>query len=335
MKAILLFRGVVAELIYPKLLSLLMKKNNCLFIILANVLLTVFTCSADDSALNGIVATVNGEPFTLRDLNKRLSPPRKLTMQQAATDPEAKIALDQLILEKLIEEEAKLRRVVVSAEEVERYLNELAVRNELSREEFEKVFKKQSGKTIETFKKEVAAQILKSKLAGELIRDSSAVTDREIDEYIKDHPELVHNGGKIKLSQIMLSGKDEATRKKAEELRATLAESGDFAEAARKFSSSPEAASGGSLGVVAEKDLAPAVFDAVFSLRIGEVSEVVSSAEGHHIFKVEDRVSDNEDDQKRLRTEVDQILKQKKLEARLQDYFNVDLFTNHFVDKKI
>jgi parvulin-like peptidyl-prolyl isomerase len=257
-------------------------------------------------------------------------------MKEASTDPEARSVLEQMILEKLINEEAKARRIVVSDEEVEDYINNLAKRNELSRKAFEVALKQQKGKTIDVFKKEVAAQIQKSRLASELIKDGLAVSDAEIDDYLKEHQELGRDSGKIKLSQIMLLGTDERTRLKAEALRQEIKNGADFAETARKYSASPDAEEGGLLGVVDEKDLDPAVFEAVFSLAVGDVSEVVESPQGFHLFMVNDRMSAAKDSGKqKIRDEVSQILKQQKLEAKLQDFFNIELFSNYFVEKKI
>ena len=293
---------------------------------------------AEGLSVNGIVATVNGEPITLNDLNERLGLPHKLSMQEAATSSEAKEALDQMIQERLISEEAKLRRVVVTDEEVEAYLDELATRNGLSREAFEQVYKEQKKQDISVFKKEIETQILKSKLAGDLIRGSSAVTDTEIENYIKDHPEYKHETSKIKLAQILLKGNDLTVVKLARKIHAQLVEDPDlFEELAEKYSQSPEAENGGVLGELNEKDLDPTIFDAIFSLHEGDISSIILSPDSCRIFKVIERYTESADEEitKKTRDEVEQILKQEKLELRLRDYFNIDLFTNHFVDRKI
>jgi len=161
------------------------------------------------------------------------------------------------------------------------------------------------------------------------------VTDKEIDEYFKEHSELQQNTRKIKLNQILFLGTTEDVRLKAYKVRLELTDPDDFEDYVKKYSELPSEAAGG-LDFVDEKDLEPAIFDAVFSLKVGEISNVVQTEVGFHIFKVENREIDNDQTKaKELRAEIEQILKQEKLESKLQEFFNVDLFTNHFVDRKI
>jgi peptidyl-prolyl cis-trans isomerase C len=63
----------------------------------------------------------------------------------------------------------------------------------------------------------------------------------------------------------------------------------DFAEAARRFSISPDAEQGGDLGFFGRGQM-PDAFDAVvFELPIGRISELVKSEYGFHLFLVEER----------------------------------------------
>ncbi|MCD4689662.1 MAG: peptidylprolyl isomerase [Desulfuromonadaceae bacterium] len=65
----------------------------------------------------------------------------------------------------------------------------------------------------------------------------------------------------------------------------------DFAEAARRFSISPDAEQGGDLGFFGRGQM-PDVFDVVvFELTIGRISELVKSEYGYHLFLVEERRS--------------------------------------------
>lgn len=62
-------------------------------------------------------------------------------------------------------------------------------------------------------------------------------------------------------------------------------------EAARRYSMAPEAQDGGDLGWFSKGQL-PEIFDICFSLKPGEVSEVVSSEYGFHIFELVARQAD-------------------------------------------
>lgn len=58
-----------------------------------------------------------------------------------------------------------------------------------------------------------------------------------------------------------------------------------FSEVARKYSEGPEKAQGGDLGYIKETEF-PEFFAKAFTLKEGEVSEVVHSEYGYHIFKM-------------------------------------------------
>ena len=69
----------------------------------------------------------------------------------------------------------------------------------------------------------------------------------------------------------------------AERLRVELLRGCDFAAIAAEHSLGPEAARGGDLGYITPEDL-PASFAPAFSLKPGELSPVVHTEYGYHVF---------------------------------------------------
>jgi peptidyl-prolyl cis-trans isomerase SurA len=302
---------------------------------------------ATEIVIDAVVATVDDKPITLTDLSARLTPRRKLTFQQAAQDQEAQQALDAMILEKLIEEEANSRRFSASDTEVEEYVSEVAARNKLSRTEFEKALATE-GKDFASYKIQVKLDILKTKLASSMTRGGVSVSDTEIDAYIADHPNFSQAGISLRLSQILVSStgrsQDEITARLAL-IDAELASGKSFGEVAKQYSDSPDAADGGSLGLIAEKDLSSEIFDAVFSLKERTYSKPIATAAGRQLFFLEQRIGrkdgDSEEDidedevKGALQAEVRKLLQQQKTQERLSSFFVTDLYKNHSVDKKL
>ncbi len=143
---------------------------------------------AETAVIDFIVASVNGKPITLSEVAARANTPTPKTPTDASNDPAIQSALQQVILEYLLRAEARERRLSASPEEVERYVDRVAQQNQLSREEFAKALAAE-GKNIERYKSQVEMDILRTKLASNLIRDGISISDKEVDEYLTQNGE--------------------------------------------------------------------------------------------------------------------------------------------------
>jgi len=104
------------------------------------------------------------------------------------------------------------------------------------------------------------------------------VSDDSVEDYYKNNPELFTFPTRATIRQIVLA--DEKTAKKVR----SLTSKANFAELAKKYSITPEGAeNGGIVGPFAKNEL-PAVFNAAFRMRQGQISGIQKSAYGFHIF---------------------------------------------------
>lgn len=76
-----------------------------------------------------------------------------------------------------------------------------------------------------------------------------------------------------------------ATEEEANEIKKLLDQGSDFKELAKQRSKDPNAAKGGDLGLITKGDLMPELDKAISSLAVGQVSGVIKSEVGYHIFK--------------------------------------------------
>ena len=126
------------------------------------------------------------------------------------------------------------------------------------------------------------------------------ITDKQIKEYYDANPDEFKTVEKVKASHILIkvysaSGPDGPAKAKAraEKLKEKLDNGADFAALARKNSDdSATRNKGGSLGyLVGERmKISTEFMDAAFSLKAGEISEVVESPLGFHIIKADAKV---------------------------------------------
>jgi parvulin-like peptidyl-prolyl isomerase len=140
-----------------------------------------------------------------------------------------------------------------------------------------------------------------------------AVSDAEVAQFYESHLTDFRRTEEIQLFQIM--AKD---REKLLKIRQELQnQPSRFEEFARRESISPEAANGGAMGFFEKGMLPKEMEDVVFSLKVSEISPIVESPYGFHLFKIT---------QKRkarmlLLTAVKDEIKNKMLSARLADAY--------------
>jgi len=299
---------------------------------------TVTVAATSELVIDTVVASVNDLPITLSDLTRRLGSAKPLTTQEAATDPRARQALDSLIFERLIEAEAASRKMTVSDAEVDRYVDEIAKRNNLSVDAFKKALAEEKRDFTE-YRRQVKSDILRSRITGAVMQSGVAVTEAEVERFIAEHPEFARSGAKLKLRQIVLTPgarTDEDALRILNEAKDRIEGGEDFRTVAAVVSDGPEKNDGGLIGVVAEKDLSPEIFDAVFALKSGEVSAVTRTAQGYHLFWVDERFADDNDaENTRLLDDVRRTLQEEKKKQKLESYFTTELYKAHSVDKKI
>lgn len=302
----------------------------------------VIQAAAPDPAEQGVVidtilASIDGKPITLVDLKKRLGISGSLSLREVSSDPKYRYTLDALILEQLVEAEAASRRISVSSQDINSYTEEVASRNNLSREGFEKALQGE-GHNLEDYHARIRFEILKSRLASAVFQGGVSVSDQDVDKYLESHPELRTSGSHVRLSRIFVSrGQDaEAAKKKIASARDALAAGKSFEDVAREYSEAPEAAAGGTLGLVAEKNLHPSILEQIMSLKEDEISDIIANDAGYQIMLLEERAEADSDEQnEKIRESVRSTLSREMQGGRMQTYFSTELPAKHSVDRKI
>jgi parvulin-like peptidyl-prolyl isomerase len=132
--------------------------------------------------------------------------------------------------------------------------------------------------------------------------------------YFEEHRERFRQPERIQVRQIVVE-----ERAKAEQLRERLDRGEDFATLAGDYSLAPEANSGGLLQPFARGDM-PEEFDEAFALAPGEVSKVIESPFGFHLFKLEDRQSPRDPEFAEVREAIMLELEQDRLDELRREW---------------
>ncbi|MCP2606328.1 peptidyl-prolyl cis-trans isomerase, partial [Candidatus Aminicenantes bacterium AC-708-I09] len=128
-------------------------------------------------------------------------------------------------------------------------------------------------------------RLLVEKYVSLLIRDIK-VERKEIESYYRSHLNEFIQPERLRVRQILVESESKAIEI-LNELKNSPPEK--FIEIAKKESISPDAEKGGDMGFYERGQLPEELEKVIFSLKEGELSQVVQSDYGFHIFRVEKR----------------------------------------------
>jgi peptidyl-prolyl cis-trans isomerase D len=126
-------------------------------------------------------------------------------------------------------------------------------------------------------------------------KDQVKVSDLEVKDYYEYNLEMFREPEKVRARHILFKlapDASEATekkvREKAEKVLKEARKGKDFAALARKYSEGPSKKNGGDLGYFSKGQMVKSFEEAAFSMKKGEISDLIRTRFGYHIIKVED-----------------------------------------------
>lgn len=257
--------------------------------------------------LDEIVAIVGKNRIILKSDIAVQAETIKMQDPEAGERPECDV-IEQMILQKLLVEQAERDSITVSPEEVEATLDNRVryfIMQYGSKEKVEEI----SGKTIYQLKdenKEVTEEMMLSERMQSGILESVKVTPVEVQKFYASIPvdSLPFFPATVELGQIVLDPAvspelDTYARRKIERIRKEIVEDGaDFEIKAGIESQDPGTRDeGGLMKGISRKggNLVTEFVVAAFKLQNGEVSPVIRTRFGYHIIKMERRKGDEAD----------------------------------------
>ncbi len=214
--------------------------------------------------------------------------------------------LNQMIESKLIVQKAKDEEFVVDEIKI-KSLADKQIKSMIEKYPSESDFRKELQKSNlnmfelrKFYEKGLTEQRLKDQIIQKEIKSKIHITEAEIEEYYDEkidsfplRPEM------DKLGMINRSIKASKETKKKIFLEITdimnkVISGKDFSKLAQEFSDCSSSKVGGDLGFFGKGQMVKPFEDAAFSLRPGEISEIVETQFGYHIIKMEEKNDDGE-----------------------------------------
>lgn len=241
-----------------------------------------------------VVAVVNGTEITKNDL------------YQAMFERYGEQAIDQLITEILIEQEAERHNIQVGDDEIEAEIDAMA--GQYGGRETLEMLLSQSGSSLEAFKRDIRLNLYVERI----LADEIEVTDDEVREYYENNQDLYEQEEQIKARHILVE--DSAL---ARELLTQLRNGADFAELAEKHSTDTvSAANGGDLGWFPRGQMVEPFEEAAFSAEIGEIVGPVETEHGYHLIEVLDHREAGVQPFDEVEDEIRESLRAQKLQEK-------------------
>lgn len=262
-----------------------------------------------------VVATINGESITKAEVERVLERFKNQLPPDRIASVEKQI-IDGLIAQKLFLQFIKENKVAISDDalktELDKVRDDIKLNPGLQGKSLEEVLESH-GSNIEDLKRDITISLSLEKYFAD------TVSDAKIKDYFEKNRQI-YDGTEVKASHILvdtrnMQGEEDLAKakQKIEKVKVEIAEGKkDFAKLAEEYSDCPSSKKGGDLGYFARKGQMVEPFaEAAFALKVGEVSDVVTTQFGYHIIKVTDIKKGEEVDFNELKPEIKlDILKQ-------------------------
>ncbi|MGA7828910.1 MAG: peptidylprolyl isomerase [Geobacteraceae bacterium] len=255
--------------------------------------------TAVSSTSTKVVAKVNGTPITQMELDRatkfaiaQSGNTKELTAEQKKKADSA--VLNQLISAELLYQAAQKQPIADIDSRVAAQLKEGRSKFP-NTAAYDKALKGSdlTEKDLEGFARK---EIYINNLIEKNIASKVTISDADAKKFYDENSDKFKQPETVKASHILIgvapnaSAEEKAKAKEKAEALLKRAKAGeDFATLAKENSTCPSAPQGGNLGYFSKGQMVPAFEKAAFSMKPGEISDIVETQFGYHIIKVTDK----------------------------------------------
>lgn len=276
-------------------------------------------------------ALVNGAAITMDEFNGETLLVQKSVLGMGKPLSCAQIfsvqkeVIESLIRREILHQESRKAGIKIDKKDItkeidaikKQFLSDAAYKNELSRRNLSE----------DTLRAQLERNLLIQKYVEQQFLKKVKVTDADVMAYYESHLAALKQPLQVRVSHILIQAdsKSEASRKpearrKAEQILKDLKDGRDFRTLAREQSDGPTRTSGGDLGYVGRGQLEKQFESVIFNLKKDEVSDVIETDYGYHIFKVMDIKPESIVAYDNVKEQIKQLLLQDKAKKEADEY---------------
>ena len=284
----------------------MMSGRRLTFVLLATTLASLAQAQAPDNLnlrfANGIAAIAEDKVITVDDVRREISPLIPQLQREARSEKEFNEKLEALqddVIQQLID------RVLIVKEfrkDDKKHIPLSFIDNriaDIQSEQFDNdrskflAYLRSRNTTLADYRREVEEDIIYSYMRGQQRKSQTLISPVRIETFYKENKDRFYQEDSVHLRLIQFKRNpgdtDESLRAKAEVVLARLNAGVKFEDLAKEFSEDSRRAKGGDWGWTKRGDFKPEFSEPLFTLKKGETSTPIITADGCYLLCAEDR----------------------------------------------
>jgi peptidyl-prolyl cis-trans isomerase SurA len=291
-------------------------------------------CAAEAAVIDRIVAVVNEDIITQYDIELAMRPMAEsikakrlsLEIERQHFAQLRQDVVNSMIDSKLTEQEVKRFNINIGEEEIESYIRQVKQRRSMTDENLKAGLASQ-GFSLEEYRKEVKAQLQRTKLVNREVKSKVVITQEEINAYFEKNRAKYGGGKQYHLWNLLVKtppGAGEVEKQKAQGLlqgaTEELKRGRPFEEIARQAADGAGGIQGADLGLFRVEDLTPQLREVAKKMKAGEHSPVVATDFGYQVIFVQEILDSPARPLAEVESEIQDLLYRDVVEDKFQSW---------------
>jgi peptidyl-prolyl cis-trans isomerase SurA len=259
--------------------------------------------SSSVTDVDRIVAVVNDEVITRLELDRESRVATEQLRRQGTQLPERDVLekqlIERMITKRVLLQYSRTTGLRASDSDLDHAIDRIAEENKLTPTALRETVE-HDGIPFNRFREDVRGEMLVARLRDREVESRVAVTDDEIQAFLRSQANQGDKVDEYNLAHILVSVPEQATpdevkirRARADTALAQIRQGADFRQVAASFSDAPDAFQGGDMGWRQSARLPSMFLQAVQGLKLGQTSDILRSPAGFHILKLNDKRGSN------------------------------------------
>jgi len=285
---------------------------------------------AKQELLDRVVAVVNDDAITQSEVDGLLRPLYEEYMREYSGETVMKMLADaqnkilnQLIEDRLVYQAAVKKKIEASEADIEKEMSYFRQKFG-SQTELEKALKTENA-SLGDLKGRLKKQALIRKLHESEIRSKVIISPKEQEAYYAAHQAEFSSQEQVQIKSLTIKKSDESRAKgiadesaqaRLQAMREQILKGADFDKLIKESSEDKYADEGGKGNWILRGQMIPAVDEVIFKIGAGQITDIIETPIGYHVFKVVEHQKVVQKTYEQVRDPIYEVLFRKKSEEK-------------------